>query len=92
MIEIKNDILSDGDNPMDKKPIEKEKYTEKVVASVTTSNIDMSKFKVCKCLEVSDIYNDDGVFVIEVNSDPIPTLVRVSRDLMKKVIYDIYLK
>lgn len=88
MIEITN--VSNTDNPLNTSVRTGDEQKEKVIESAVLAKWDSSKLVDCRSVNVSNIFNDEGDFVIEVNLD-MPTHIRVPRDLMKKVIYDIYL-
>ena len=87
--------INENDNPALKKPeqpISKEEQKEKVIGYVTLPKFDENSFKIFKEVRVDNIYNDETDFVIEAESGNQNYSIRVSRDLAKQLIYDLYLK
>jgi len=79
-------------NPKSSEVIDEDSYKEKVIYSATLPKISSDVIKTHKQLNVTDIYTDEGDFVFKIDGEPIGTMVKIPRNLLKKLIYDIYLK
>ncbi len=99
MIEEKNlDEMNDIALKKPEKPVDKEEHEKKVIETCILPKYDNSDVKVVRSIAVDNIYNDGSDFIAVIKSAyrdkdgaPIDTEIRISRDLLKQVIYDIYL-
>ena len=99
MIEEKNlDEMNDVALKKPEKPVDKEDHEKTVIESCILPKYDNSDTKIVRSIVVDNIYNDGSDFIAVIKGAyrdkdlaPIDTEIRISRDLLKQVIYDIYL-